>query len=186
MTGRVASGGEGRPRWVVIPWALVTVLVAVAACSQPATLDGDRTEASIRSRLAEALDLPVSEVSCPGDVAIEAGGHFRCQATTPGGAIDVVVRQTDDDGALAVEPTRAVLVTERVVDDIVAVLGDRFDRHDATVTCDGPDVRIEEVGATFTCEARDGAEARTVEVRVRDTRGALTYSLSDPEGGGGG
>ena len=47
------------------------------------------------------------------------------------------------------------------------------------VTCEGPAVRIEEPEATFTCEAVDGDETKEVEVRVRDARGALAYTLRE-------
>ncbi len=158
----------------------VLLLGALVGCSQPARLDGNGIEATIRSRLADDLDIPVSSVSCPDDIEAEAGDHFTCRATTPGGEVDVTVNQADGEGTLAVEPTEAVLVTDRVVDDIVATLADRFDRDDVAVTCPGPAVRIEEVDATFTCRAQDGDEARLVEVRVRDLQGALAYSLRDP------
>lgn len=156
--------------------------LAGSACSQPATLDDDRTEASIRARVAEVSEVRISSVSCPDDIEVEAGGRFRCRVEVPGGVVEVQVRQVDDDGRLEAEPTRAVLVRERVADDVVAVLADRFDRDDATVTCDGPAVRIEPVGASFRCLAVDGDETRVVEVRVRDTSGALAYTLVPPEG----
>jgi hypothetical protein len=89
----------------------------------------------------------------------------------------VTVRQTDDEGGLSVEPARAVLVSDRVADDIEAVLADRFARADATVTCPGPEVRLAAPDAAFTCDAVDGDERKEVVVRVRDARGALTYDL---------
>lgn len=162
------------------------LLCALIGCGQTARLDGAGIEATIRSRLADDLDLPVSSVSCPGGIEVAAGDRFTCRATTPGGVVDVAVHQTDGEGTLVVEPAEAVLVTDRVVDDIVATLADRFDRADAEVTCPGPEVRIEEIDATFTCRARDGDESRIVEVRVRDARGALAYTLRDPAEDGSG
>jgi len=179
VTGR-DSGARRRRTRVAGAWAAVAALLG--ACGQPATLDDDRTEASIRSRLADTYGVSVGSVSCPDDIEVADGARFRCRATVAGGAVEVDVRQTDGDGALAVEPTRAVLVTDRVADDIVEVLADRFDRDDATVTCEGPAVRVERVGASFRCLAADGDEARVVEVRVRDVRGALTYTLVPPAG----
>lgn len=165
--------------------AVIAVLGAVAGCSQAVVLDAGRTQDSIRARLEDGYDVSVSEVSCPDDVELDAGGTFRCRVTTAGGRVDVVVEQVGDDGDLAVEPVQALVVTERVVDDIARVLGDRFDRNDADVTCPGPEVRVAEVGATFTCRAEDAGETRTIEVRVRDAHGALAYSLSEPEGDAG-
>lgn len=162
---------------------LLILLGSLAGCGQPARLDG--VEATILRRLAGDRDLPVSSVACPEDVDVEAGDRFTCRATTPGGGVDVAVRQTDDEGTLTVEPAEAVLVADRVVEDIVVTLADRFDRTDVEVTCPGPEVRIEEVGAAFTCRALDGDESRLVEVRVRDVHGALTYALRDPGEGGG-
>jgi hypothetical protein len=161
-----------------LPWLVPAALAALAAgCGQPAQLDVDRAEASIRTQLAGAWDVPVRSVTCPDDIDVEQGARTTCRATISAGTVDVVVRQTDDEGALAVAPSRAVLVTARVADDVEAVLADRFDRDDATVSCPGAAVRIVEPDDTFTCEAVDGDERKDVVVRVRDARGALTYAL---------
>lgn len=149
----------------------------VPACGEPASLDVDGAEGRIASQLATTYEVDVADVRCPDEVRVERGATFTCDVELGGAEVAVEVRQVDDEGGLEVEPTDAVLVTVRVEADIVEVLADRFSRPDATVTCDGPDVRVEPAGATFACTAVDGDEERTVEVRVRDARGALTYSL---------
>lgn len=159
------------------PVAAALALGSVLGCGQPASLDVEGAEARIASEMATTYELEVADVRCPDEVRAERGASFTCEADLGGTAVAVEVHQVDDDGGLEVEPAGAVLVATRVEADIVEVLADRFSRPGATVDCAGPEVRVEEPGSTFTCSAVDGDEERTVEVRVRDARGALTYSL---------
>lgn len=160
-------------------WRLAIALVALAAgaCGKPAVLDVPRSEARIADRLEEAYAVDGVAVSCPDDVEVEDGSTFRCTAEVEETTLDVDVRQTDDDGTLEVEAQAAIIVTSRVETDIAETLADRFERDDVEVTCEGPAVRAEEPDATFACEAVDGDETKEVEVRVRDARGALAYTL---------
>jgi hypothetical protein len=158
---------------------VVLALAAVVAggCGKPAVLDGARSEDRIGERLAEAYGVEVGAVRCPDDVEVDPGATFRCTARVGDERVEVDVRQTDGEGTLEVEARAAILSTPRVEEDIATTLADRFERDDVEVTCEGPEVRIETPEATFTCEAVDGDETKTVEVRVRDTRGALAYTL---------
>lgn len=159
------------------PGLLLVVLALAAACGRPAVLDVDRAEARIQTSLTETFDVEVASVRCPDEVEVEEGASFSCDARLSDATLEVTVRQTDDEGALSVEPTRAVLVTERVEADIAEVLDDRFSRDDVDVSCPGGPQRLEEPEATFTCTAIDGDERKEVEVKVRDAQGALTYTL---------
>jgi hypothetical protein len=152
-------------------------LAMLAACGQPAVLDGPRSEDRIGERLAETYDVEIGSVRCPDDVEVAEGESFVCTATVGEEEVEVDVRQTDGEGTLEVASRRAILSTPRIEADIATTLADRFDRDDVAVTCEGPDVRIEEPDATFTCEAVDGEESKQVDVRVRDARGALAYTL---------
>lgn len=157
---------------------MLAVLVVLAACGRPAVLDVDRAEERIRTSLTETFEVEVAAVACPERVEVEEGAAFSCDARLADDAtLEVTVRQTDDAGALSVEPTRAVLVTDRVEADIAEVLDDRFARDDVQVSCPGGPQRLEEPQATFTCTAADGDERKEVEVEVRDAQGALTYTL---------
>lgn len=155
----------------------LVVGLALGGCGQPAVLDGPRSEARIQERLAEAYGVEVGAVTCPEDVEVEDGGTFACTARVGDGRVEVAVRQTDGEGTLEVEAAAAILSTPAVEDDIATTLADRFSRDEVEVTCPGPAVRIEEPDATFTCEAVDGDETKQVDVRVRDARGALAYTL---------
>lgn len=163
------------PRLAVV--AVLAVAAAAGACGNPAVLDGPRSEDRIGERLSEAYGVDVGSVSCPDDVEVEAGATFRCTARVGDDRVEVDVHQTDDEGTLEVEALAAILSTPRVEEDIAATLADRFARDDVEVTCDGPEVRIEEPDARFTCQAVDGDETKDVEVRVRDADGALAYTL---------
>ena len=162
-----------------LPVGAVAVLGVVLAvgCGQPAVLDVERAEARIATSLADTFDVEVGRVNCPEEVRVHAGSTFACTAAIGDATLEVDVRQTDDEGALTVEPAQAVLVTARVEADIAEVLADRFDRADVEVTCPGGPQRLEAPDATFTCTAVDGDESKEVEVRVRDAQGALTYTL---------
>lgn len=151
--------------------------VGLAGCGKPAVLDVPRSEERIGESLAETYDVEVGRVSCPDEVEVEEGARFACTATVGDQEVDVDVRQADDDGTLEVASRQAILSTPRVEADIAETLADRFARDDVVVTCEGPEVRIEEPDATFTCEAVDGEETKPVDVRVRDARGALAYTL---------
>lgn len=159
--------------------AAVVVVVALAAtgCGKPAVLDGPRSEDRIGERLAETYEVEVGPVTCPAEVEVEEGATFTCTARVGDDRVEVDVRQTDDEGTLEVASRSAILSTPRVEEDIATTLADRFERDDVAVTCEGPAVRIEEPDATFACEAVDGDETKEVEVRVRDARGALAYTL---------
>lgn len=156
---------------------LAVVAMAAGACGEPAVLDGPRSEERIGERLAEAYGIDVGRVTCPEDVEVEEGASFPCTAAVGDETVEVDVRQTDDEGTLQVTSRAAILSTDRVEADIATTLADRFERDDVEVTCEGPEVRIEEPEDTFACEAVDGDETKAVEVRVRDTRGALAYTL---------
>ncbi len=155
-------------------------MVLAVGCGRPAVLDTERTEARIATSLTDRFEVEVAAVGCPDEVEVEEGATFTCTAEVAGGEVEVDVEQRDGDGALEVSPRQAVLVVERVAADIVEVLADQFSRDDVEVTCAGEPVRIEEPGATFECTAVDGPQEVTVEVRVRDARGALTYALEQP------
>lgn len=152
-------------------------LTGVAGCGRPAVLDTERTEERIGASISQRFDVEVTSVACPDDVEVDEGASFTCTAAVAGGEVEVEVEQRDGDGALEVSPRQAVLVVERVASDITEVLADQFSRDDVEVTCAGEPVRIEEPGSTFECTAVDGPQEVTVEVRVRDARGALTYAL---------
>ncbi len=157
--------------------AVAAAALGASGCGSPAVLDGPRSEERIAERLAEAYEVEVRSVTCPDDVEVEEGATFPCTARIGDERVEVDVRQSDGEGTLEVASRAAILSTPRVEEDIASTLADRFERDEVTVTCEGPEVRIEEPEATFTCEAVDGDEAKLVEVRVRDARGALAYTL---------
>ncbi len=158
---------------------LVGVLVSAPGCARGEVLDGERTADTVRLRLEATYGVDVEEVSCPHEVEVDDGGEFRCRARVGNSVIDVEVVQTDGRGTLQIAAEAALLSTPAVEADVASVLADRFGRDEVEVTCEGPEVRVEEPDATFTCEAIDGDETEQVEVRVHDASGALTYALGD-------
>ena len=160
--------------------ALGPLVLVAAACGRPAVLDSERAEARIGDSLGERFDVDVTSVACPADIPVEEGATFTCTAAVAGGEVEVDVEQRDGDGALEVSPRQAVLVVERVIADMIEVLGDQFSRDDVEVTCPGEPVRIEEPGATFECTAVEGPQEVPIEVRVRDARRPHVRPAVDP------
>jgi Domain of unknown function (DUF4333) len=72
-----------------------------AACTR--SLDSQGLEEQIVSELQDAGGPPVSEVTCPDDIEVEAGGTFECVATGVGVEWRVRVTQVDDDGNVEFE-----------------------------------------------------------------------------------
>lgn len=70
-------------RW---PWVIaVPLLTACSASVGQATLDGDETEESIASQLAEMFpDAPTPIITCPQEIPAEAGATFECELTVEG------------------------------------------------------------------------------------------------------
>lgn len=161
----------------VLAWGLAGLTMTAAGCGGPAVFDTERTEARIATSLADRFEVEVTSVTCPEEIEVEEGATFTCTAEVAGQEVEVDVEQRDGDGALEVSPRSAVLVVERVAADITEVLADRFERDDVEVTCPGDPVRVEEPDATFECTAVDGPQEVTVEVRVRDASGAVTYAI---------
>ena len=160
---------------------VVGVLAVTAACAGAPTFDQPTLESRVATRLGRATGVEVGSVECPSGVEVEAGARFRCRATVGDGlTVEVRAEQGTERGALSIRPEQAVLSRSRVEDDATAALAERFSRPDVAVTCAGAAVRVEPVGATFTCRAVDGDEDRAVTVTVRDTAGGLAYRVEDP------
>ena len=161
-------------RWVA---AAVVISALLGACSDQAKLDMDEAGAQIASSLEATYDLDIGAVRCPDSVPAEEGRSFTCTAPVGGQPLTVRVRQRDDDGALRVTPTAAVLRVAEVQADLLERLADRLDDPDARAVCGPAPVRVVEPGRAFECKVAAGGTTRSVVVRVRDVDGSLTFEL---------
>ncbi|HYJ61432.1 MAG TPA: DUF4333 domain-containing protein [Actinomycetota bacterium] len=84
-------------RRVTASLALAASLLAFTACGD--TLDDAGVEEQILDEL-RASGSPVTAVTCPDGVAVDAGATFTCTGSTNDGTWTLEVTQTDDAGAL--------------------------------------------------------------------------------------
>jgi hypothetical protein len=163
-------------RWLVAA-GVVAGCALLGACSDQAELDMDRAATEIASSLEATYDLDIGPVRCPDSVPAEEGRSFTCTVQVGGQPLTVRVGQRDDEGALRVTPTAAVLRVAEVQADLLERLADRLDDPDARAVCGPTPVRVVEPGRAFSCKVAAGSTTRSVVVRVRDVDGSLTFEL---------
>ncbi len=73
-----------------------TIALGGVACTR--SLDTQGLEEQIATQLQEEGGPPVSGVTCPEDIEVEAGSTFDCTATGDGVEWTIRVTQLDDDG----------------------------------------------------------------------------------------
>lgn len=162
--------------------AVVVVGLPAAGCGrQAAVLDRATTEAEVARVLRRAHPgVEVGRVTCPSGLRVEVGGRFRCGARLAGEVVEVDVRQRDDEGRLDVAPRSAVVVRDRVEEELLAGLADRLASESPRVACPGPEVRVVEpdtASASWECTVTDGRTRREVRVTVRDASGSLSFEI---------
>lgn len=179
--GSRTRAGRRRPASTLVGMGALAGLLAVASCSEPATtLDSAASERAVKTAVGDQIDVPVSEVRCPRDIARGLGKRFSCRAVLEGdaGEVRLRVRQIDADGRLQVELRDAVIDNDEVADDLRSSLVRRYLRG-FTVDCGKGGPRVVALVTPFTCDAKDSAGSRTVEVTVVDAAGTLRYDIGD-------
>jgi len=167
-------------RRLLLPCVLVG-LVALGACGDDAsTLDPAATARAVGRAVDAEIGPKVTSTRCPEDLEREVGGTFTCTVTVQGaGRLSVDVRQTDEDGKLAVTPAAAIVTRKRIANELGASLAEQFDRS-FTVRCSGAPTQVREPGSTSTCSARDATSRREVVVTVTDAAGSLSFEVAPP------
>ncbi len=82
---------------------LLVAMVALTGAACTRSLDTEGLEEQIVAELQDGGGPPVSEVTCPADIAVEAGATFECTAAGEGVEWTVRVTQVDDDGNVTFE-----------------------------------------------------------------------------------
>jgi hypothetical protein len=127
---------------------------ALAACSTDSELDSDElVDVLPAAVLADHPDL-LTDVVCPPDIELAVGVTTVCFADLAGDPVELTVVQVDDDGRVRVEVDRALLDVEDVAARIAEQLSDDIGVATAVV-CDGPPVRVLEIGTELRCDATD-------------------------------
>lgn len=160
----------------------VACVLALGACTDAAsTLDPAATERAVGRAVAAEVAPTVTGTDCGDDLEQEEGASFTCTVTLKGvGPLPVDVRQVDDEGALDVTPTAAVVSTKRITDELRASLKKRFGR-DFEVKCSGDPTEVRAPASTSTCSAEDATSRREVTVTVTDVAGTLAFAVAPPK-----
>lgn len=176
-----ADRSSRRPA-VVVAGLVLLVAAVLAGCSDDAsTLDRPATERSVGRAVAAEVAPPVAATTCAGPLTAGQGERFTCQVRLGAGAgtLEVRVRQVDDDATLEVTPTAAVRSDAELAEALRAQLRQQFDRS-FQVDCGdaGPTVRPPD--SVLACTARDRTSRRTVDVRIIDEDGTLSFTVRPP------
>jgi hypothetical protein len=119
------------------------------------TLDETKVEAEI-VRATEALGLTPTDVVCPADIPVAAERVDVCTATLEGQQVRYTVRQTDDQGNVAINSSGFVVVSQ-----VEQLLVDRVGAQsgiDVVAECaDGARVVVGGAGTTVDCVVSDAA-----------------------------
>jgi Domain of unknown function (DUF4333) len=154
-------------------------LLVLSGCgSEDGSLDRPATERQVGRAVAKVVTPPVAATSCTGALPLEQGRTFTCQVKLGAGAgtLRASVLQTDDDGALEVEPLDAVLSDAQVARQLKASLNDQFGRS-FQVDCGDEGQTVRRPGSTSSCTARDQTSRRKVAVTVEDASGSLSFEV---------
>jgi hypothetical protein len=156
--------------------ALVAFATAMGACTT--SLDMKKVEASIKTGLAEKLELPIASAACPATRDGKAGDVFECTATAEtGGVLKVKVTQTDATGNISWELTNGdsmlsltalgKLIKDKLKEDV---------QEDFEVDCGGK-MRVSVPDKTFECKAKSATATRDVLVTMKDDKGNINWEL---------
>lgn len=144
------------------------------------TLDSTDVERQISRVTADQTGVAPTDVSCPGDVAVEAGAAFGCTASLEGQPISFTVTQTDDDGGVEIasdDDFVDVAVVEAALEQQLGELTGVV----VISTCDtgGRTVLVDAVGTPIPCFVDNAADATdTIQVEAFvDEAGAVSYEV---------
>jgi hypothetical protein len=205
ISRRAATGRpiptSGTPLWFTVSTGrlatIITLLLAaalMAGCSGTVTFGGSdtvdptRVSASLARLLKKQFpDVRVGSIACPRGVKLTAGGTFQCTADMEGAQLPIKVTLTHvdtDKGEYDVsfEPAKALINTDKVVEELRSNLPVKvdFEPASATVDCGTPRVRVVEVGGTIECTVSKGDAHHVVRTVIEDVDGTGHFELADP------
>ena len=172
---------------------IITLLLAaalLAGCT--ITVGGGDTvdQASVTASIARWLkdqfpDVRVGGIACPSGVKLTAGRSFECTADMEGAQLPITVTLTHvdkDEYTSSFKLTKALIDTDRAVEELRSNLPDKVNLElaSATVDCGGPRVRVVEVGGTIECTVSNGNARHVVRVVIEDVAGTARFELADP------
>ena len=105
MLGPSAYGAEVIARRAVVASVAVVSLVGLGACSAGTKqVSSDEVEAQVAKQLAEEVNQPEPDISCPTDLKAEVGASIECELSVEGDddiyPVTVTVTKVKDDGTV--------------------------------------------------------------------------------------
>lgn len=154
-----------------------------ASCGNNDNLLNTKKGERVLGEWLEKQAMTAESIHCPGDIKMETGTSFLCNATianADGLVIDIRVHQTSDTGDIRLEHASSVLISEHVERGLAGQIMDQT-RKKVRVDC-GARARQSVAGNTFRCKVveenaganRADSEAETfeMEITIKDTDGA--------------
>lgn len=143
-------------------------------------LDTAEAERQITQLAEEQAGVAPTEVTCPTDVAAEAGANFACSASLDGQPITFTVTQTDDDGNVRITGDNTFVDVATVEAALTQQLGEVAGVEvDSSCDTDGRSVLVDAVGTPIPCTVTNAGDASdSVDVLATvDEDGAVTYEV---------
>jgi len=161
------------------PSPSVSIVASPAVTPSPVATSKSQATKDLESRLSKAFTaatkVSIDSVDCPLQFDVKAGNRFNCQALSDGQSFTLVVELTNPDGQFKWN-TQGLLVLpklEQYIQDQVRAKGG----PDVTASCGGK-IRVAQPGDTFDCKVVGAqAQARSAQVKVKDTQGSVDISL---------
>jgi hypothetical protein len=144
------------------------------------TLDTAEAERQIAQLTEEQAGVAPTDVSCPADVAAEAGATFTCSALLEDQPISFTVTQTDDDGNVRISNDNSFVDIAGVEASLTQQLSE-VAGVDVVSTCDtgGHSVLVDGIGTPISCTVANAEDASdSVEVTATvDENGEVSYEV---------
>ncbi len=122
------------------------------------TIDRSSVESEIVRLTQEQAGVAPTDVRCPDDIEVAAGGTFSCTATLDGQPITYSVRQQDDQGNLYIDSADFIVISraeESVSEHVLQVVPD----VEVTADCaDGRQILVDGAGTEITCRVTNAAD----------------------------
>jgi hypothetical protein len=153
----------------------------------PDMVDPAKTAGAVTRYVTQQVPgLQVGSVACPSGVKLTAGVSFQCTADIEGAHLPITVTVTHvdiDKGEYdyTFKPAKALIDTEKVVNELRSNLPDKvnFEPTSATVDCGTPRLRVVAVGGSIECTISKGSERHVVRAVVEDVAGTAHFELAD-------
>lgn len=167
----------------LLPTGAAAVVMALLAGCGTTMIDSGKAEDSIKKLVVDQAGVKVRSVDCPEGKEAKAGDTFTCAVTASDGTKgDALVTEKDDEGNVHVS---APFIHPREVEQSIAAGITKQTGGKATdVAC--PEIIVAKTAGTFTCRARQGKNAASVEVIQKDTEGNVRYRVVGSGSGGSG